>query len=252
MRYLSRGIVLGIALLGATASAQTPETRLNTLDAKTRSAVVAIIDSARAMNLPIAPLIDKAREGAAKKANGQQIISAVRTYVVQLAEARRALGDKSTEPELIGGAQAIRAGIPMTQLQRLRNVRPGVQIAAALTVVSDLVSREVPIDTAVNVVADLVNVAATDDQILGVRADIETDILGGLPPALAASMRGDALEKTIAAGVPTNGGDPKGALPSPSGTNRGEPGGVLQGPPRASGNVQGPPKPPASQRKRPQ
>jgi hypothetical protein len=176
MRYVARSIVFGIALLGATASAQTVDPSLSKLDSRTRSAVIAIIDSTRAMGLPVAPLIDKAREGAAKKARG-------------------ALGVGSSELELIGGAQAIRAGIPVQQLERLRKVRPNVQIATALTVVSDLVSREVPMDTAVSVVADLVRVAASDDQLLGVRAEIESDILQGRPPVVAATTRGDALDR---------------------------------------------------------
>jgi len=246
----ARAIVFGVALFGAVASAQGVDPRLAKLDARTRTSVAAIIDSARAAGLPTSPLIDKALEGAAKKAAGQQIISAVRGFAVHLGEARHALGDKSSEGELIGGAQAIRAGIPVQQLERLRKVRPGVQIAAALTVVSDLVAREVPIDTAVAVVSALVQVAATDEQLLGVRADIETDILGGRPPAVAATTRGQALEQTLAS-VPPNGATTPGTLPSPSGTSRGvDASGGLKPPASAVGRVSDAPKPPTPQRQR--
>jgi hypothetical protein len=140
------------------------------------------------------------------------------------------------------------------QLERLRRVRTDVQIAAALTVVSDLVSREVPIDTAIAVVSGLVRASATDDQLLAVRSDIETDILGGKPPAVAASSRGQALEQTLAANVPPNGAGGPGTLPSPSGTNRvGDPAGSLKPPGSALGvrsPADGPAKPPVSQRKR--
>jgi hypothetical protein len=251
----ARSVILGLTLLGAPASAQTVDPRLvSRLDARTRTAVVAIIDSARNANLPTAPLIDKALEGAAKKATGEKIVSAVRDFANQLGEARRALGATSKEEEILGGAQAIRAGISVQQLERLRKIRPGVQIAAALTVVSDLVSREVPIDTAVSVVGGLVRASATDDQLLGVRGDIETDILAGRPPAVAASSRGHALEQTLAASGPPNGAGTPGTLPSPSGTNRpGDPAGNLTPPARAVGGVNpaGAPKPPVSQRKRP-
>lgn len=250
MRHIARSLVFGIALLGATASAQNVDPRLDRLDPRTRSAVVAIIDSARAMNLPTAPLIDKALEGAAKKARGEMIVFAVRTYAVQLGQARTALGMSSSETELVGGAQAIRAGIRVQQLERLRKVRPNVQIAAALTVVSDLVAREVPLDTAVSVVADLVRAAATDDQLHRVRADIETDILAGRPPAVAAITHADALQQTLAAATPPNGAGSQGALPSPSGTNRVDPGTGLKPPAQAVGNVAAPAKPPV-QRKRP-
>jgi hypothetical protein len=254
MIRLTRSVVLAAALLSSSVSAQAVDQRLGRLDARTRVAIEAIIDSARLVRLPTEPLIDKALEGAAKKASGQQIISAVRTFARQLIEARNALGPASQPAELLGGAQAIRAGIPVQQLERLRRVRTDVQIAAALTVVSDLVSREVPIDTAIAVVSGLVRASATDDQLLAVRSDIETDILGGKPPAVAASSRGQALEQTLAANVPPNGAGGPGTLPSPSGTNRvGDPAGSLKPPGSALGvrsPADGPAKPPVSQRKR--
>ena len=256
MSTRARSIALAVAVLSSTLSAQQGrDSRLaNRLDARTRAAVVALVDTAVSWDLPSEPLIDKALEGAAKKATSQQIVSAVRTYLGQLQQARSALGEMSTEGELVGGAQAIRAGIPVKQLERLRTVRAGVRIAAALTVVSDLVSREVPIDTAVAIVSSLVRASATDDQLLAVRADIETDILGGKPPAVAAAARGQALEQTLAASVPPNGGATPGTLPSPSGTNRaGDQAGTLKPPAQVNGRIQpadAPVKPPVT-RKRP-
>jgi hypothetical protein len=252
MAMRARSAFLLLPVFGTTLSAQSVDPRLSSrLDARTRAAVVAIVDSARTLNLPTEPLIDKALEGAAKKASGLQIISAVRAYSFQLGQARAALGEASTAGELIGGAQAIRAGIPAGQLERLRRVRQNVQIAAALTVVSDMVAREVPIDTAVAVVASLLNASATDDQLLGVRADVETDILGGRSPALAASMRGHALQQTLAQAAPPNGAGGPGTLPSPSGTNRPGTAGPLTPPPSAVGNVRSngaPTKPPVTRR----
>jgi hypothetical protein len=242
--------LLAISFAGTSSSAQGIDPRLaSRLDAKTRTAISAIIDSARIRSLPVEPLIDKALEGAAKKAASQQIVAAVRTYSNQLDQARSALGESSSAAELVGGAQALRAGIPVSQLQKLRKTRPGVQIATALTVLSDIVSREVPIDTAVTVVASLIDAAATDEQLLGVRGEIETDILAGKQPALAASSRAHALAQTLA--VVPNGAPGSGALPSPSGTSRAGDGTGLNPPPRASGSVGAPVKPPASQRKKP-
>jgi hypothetical protein len=134
-------------------------------------------------------------------------------------------------------------------------VRAGARIASALTVASDLVSREVPIDTAMSVVSGLVRASATDDQLLTMRANIETDILAGKPPAVAASTRGLALEQTLAASVLPNGAGGQGALPSPSGTNRATDQSSLKPPGQAVGQrtapADAPAKPPVSQRKRP-
>jgi hypothetical protein len=258
MRRLAHSLVLVLALGTGTVSAQSVvDARLaaSHLDPKTHAAVVAIIDSARMANLPTEPLIVKALEGAAKRAAGPQIVSAVRTYAGQLVEARRALGAASTPPEIVGGAQAIRAGMSVQQLEKLRRVRPSLQIATALTVASDLVAREVPIDTAVAVVSGLMSASATDDQLLAVRGDIETDILNGKPPAVAASTRGQALTQTLAAQTPPNGAGTPGTLPSASGTSRGADGlNGLKPPGQAVGArapADAPTKPPASQRKRP-
>jgi hypothetical protein len=254
---IARSIALVLALGGGSVSAQSNvDSRLaSRLDPRTRSAVVAIIDSARLASLPVEPLIDKALEGAAKRATSQQIVSAVRTFAGQLLEARRALGDRSSDPELLGGAQAIRAGIPVQHLERLRRARSGVQIATALTVASDLVAREVPVDTAVVVITKLVESSASDEQLLAVRSDIEADIQSGKPPAVAASTRGHALEQTLAQSAPPNGAGNPGALPSPSGTSRGAgDAGLLKPPSAVSGTrspASAPTKPPVVQRKRP-
>jgi hypothetical protein len=255
MRRPARSVLLSLFLVGASLPAQGIDRRLvERLDPSTRGSVAAIVDSARASGLPTEPLIEKALEGASKKAAGALIVSAVRNFAGQLREARRALGTGSTPAEVISGAQAIRAGISVQQLERLRSSRANVQIATALTVASDLVAREVPADTAILIVSDLVRAAASDEQLLSVRADIETDILAGKPPAVAASARGQALEQTLAEMPPHGAGSP-GTLPSPSGTNRaGDGSGVLNPPSQARGvrsPAEGPAKPPVSQRKRP-
>jgi hypothetical protein len=244
-------VALVLSLGIGSISAQSVDPRLARLDPRTRTVVAAIVDSARAQSLPVEPLIDKALEGAAKRATSQQIISAVRVFRTQMAEARSALGAASTDREVLGGAQAIRAGIRAEQLEGIRRIRPGAQIATALTVASDLVTREVPIDTAIAVVSSLVQASATDDQLLAVRADIETDILNGKPPAVAAATRAQALEQTLAQ-TPPNGAGNQGALPSRLGTRTGDAMGLK--PPSAASGVRSsdaPTKPPVSQRKRP-
>lgn len=253
MRRTATSLVLALSLGTGSVSAQSGvDRRLESrLDPRTRTAVVAIIDSARMASLPVEPLIDKALEGAAKRAGPQAIVSAVRVYFGQLSAAREALGANSSDPELIGGAQAIRAGVSAQQLGKLRRSRSAVQIATALTVVSDMVTRLVPADTAVAVVSSLVGAEASDDQLLAVRTDVEADIAGGMPPAVAASIRGQAMEQTLANAVP-NGAAGQGALPSPSGsTNRAGDGAMPKPPGSALGQRGTAPSKPPVQRKRP-
>jgi len=255
MRLSARPVLVALTLLGTSLTAQEVDPRLaSRLDVRTRTAVTAIIDSARLAGLPTEPLVVKALEGAARKAPSPQILSAVRNFAAQMNAARRALGEESNASEIVGGAQAIRAGISTSQLQRLRSIRTDTRIAVALTVAADIVAREVPVDTAIAVVSGLMGAAASDEQLLGVRAEIETDILAGKPAAVAASTRGHALEQTLAS-MPPNGAGTPGTLPSPLGTNRAVDAATSLKPPGSAvggrSPAVAPSKPPISQRKRP-
>ncbi|MEP7345362.1 MAG: hypothetical protein ABI877_08845, partial [Gemmatimonadaceae bacterium] len=58
------------------------------LDARTRDAVSAIVDSALKDGVPTEPLIDRALEGASKRAEGSLIVTAVRSFARDLRRAR--------------------------------------------------------------------------------------------------------------------------------------------------------------------
>lgn len=221
---MRRAIVLaGLALaLGAPALAAQPEDvdpRLTRrLDVRTRTAVSTIVEEARKAGIPTEPLILKALEGESYKASSAMIVQSVRKRLDDLLKARQALGPSSTEAEVRAGAEALRAGIPVSELQRVRAARTGTLIATTLNVVSNLVERGVPSDTALAITHALARVAASDEQILAVQQLIESDILAGRPAAVAASSRGRALEQVILAGVGPNSGAPGGSLPSGRGS----------------------------------
>ena len=82
-------MIIVAVLLCAQVAAQDP--RLERLDPDTRSAVVALMDSARGDGLPVEPLIQRALEGATKSAPGARIIAAVRRLTLDLGTARTAL-----------------------------------------------------------------------------------------------------------------------------------------------------------------
>ena len=80
MRHAMVRGVCAVLMLAEFAGAQggARDPRLETrLDPQTRAAVAAIVDSAKLVGLPVEPLIDKALEGASKRAPGARIISAV-------------------------------------------------------------------------------------------------------------------------------------------------------------------------------
>ncbi len=195
--------------------------RLTTrLDPQTRDAVTVIIESAKKDGVPTETLVDRALEGASKRANGTVIVSVVKSWADDLRKSRQALGPASPDAEIVAGAHALRNGIKVKELERFRLARSGVRYAMALDVMNYLVNRGVPMDTLSPVIVSLVLASATDDQLAKLRVDVERDISGGMSAATAASLRGQGLEQQIAASGAANGGAPSSTLPSVRGTTR--------------------------------
>ncbi|MGI9075903.1 MAG: hypothetical protein ACR2G6_01065 [Gemmatimonadaceae bacterium] len=178
--------------LPATVRAQ--DTRLQErLDARTRVAIQQIVDSAAASRLPTEPLIDKALEGASKRADDARIVTAVRALARRLRESRLALGTSANEAELVAGAGALSQGIAPATLSRLRSVRPGERLTLPLVVLTDLIARGVPPATASSVIVSLAGTVTGSDAFSALRRDVQQDIVAGADPAAAASLRARAL-----------------------------------------------------------
>ncbi|HEY2896842.1 MAG TPA: hypothetical protein VGJ12_06880 [Gemmatimonadaceae bacterium] len=187
----NRSLVLfTVALLCAPVALRAQDARLDArLDARTRDAVVALIDSARAEGIPSEPLVQKALEGASKHADGPRILTAVRLLAGELGDARAALGPSSTDAEVIAGASALHAGIAPAALSRMRASRTHGSLTVALAVLSDLIARGVPGDTATTVISALTGAGAPDAELLRFQQGVERDIAQGATPAAALGVR---------------------------------------------------------------
>jgi hypothetical protein len=178
------------AVCCAPAALHAQDTRLDArLDARTRDAVVALIDSARADGIPGEPLVQKALEGASKHADGARILIAVRMLAHELGDARSALGASSTDAEVIAGASALHAGIAPAALSRMRASRAHGSLTVALAVLSDLIARGVPGDTATTVISALAGAGAPDADLLRFQQGVERDIAQGATPSAALGVR---------------------------------------------------------------
>lgn len=187
--------LLLLSLVPVRAGAQ--DDRLSRLDGRTRADVVALVDSARAAGLPTEPLVDKALEGASKRADGSRIAAAVRALSRELMAARAALGVVASEAELVAGADALRAGAGPAVLTRLRAMRQSEALTIPLAVLSDLVARGVPADTAAGAVLSLAGSGAKDADFVTLRRNVERDIMAGAPPVVAASIRSKGLPSSL-------------------------------------------------------
>ena len=160
------------------------------LDSATVIVLGTVIDSARSVGLPVEPLVQRALEGAAKRAAPARILVAVRLLADELGIARTALGPASAPAELVAAASALRAGVRPTDLTQLRR-RRGAGLTVSLAAVTDLVTSGVPPDSAAAAVLALAALAG-DDQIVDFRRAVERDIALGAPPAAAAAIRVNA------------------------------------------------------------
>lgn len=259
-----RPVRLSLMLVGALAmnafAAQSTDPRLtNRLDPQTREQVDAIIEGARKAGVPTEPLVDRALEGASKRASGRMIVSVVKGWAEDLRRARQALGPGSPDAEVVAGAHALRNGVRVQELERLRTAKSGVRYAMALDIMNYLVNRGVPADTISPVIVNLVLVSASDDQFAKLRQDVERDIAGGMAAGTAATLRGQGLVQQIAlVSGSGNSGAPGSTLPSVRGTTRaGDPAlnptavGAVQGANNVSGAGDAPAAPRGKPKKRP-
>lgn len=205
--------LLVLAFLAAPAALQGQDPRLEgRLDPPTQAAVAALVDSARAAGLPTEPIVDKALEGATKRASGERIVAALRTLTTDLRTARAALGPAAPDADIVAGATAVRAGASADLLGHLKQARGNAGLVVPLAVLSDLVARGVPVDTAASVVLRLAQRGVGDGEFTSLERGVAQDISAGAPPGAAAAVRGHG---TSAGGEGRGGGLPAGIPASP-------------------------------------
>lgn len=179
--------VMVLALVAGRVEAQ--DSRLARLDRRVQREVAALVDTARSLGIPSEPVVDKALEGAAKRAPNDRIINVVRSRFRELVAARGALGSGAMDAEVIAAADALHAGANPQVITTLRTRRPGAPLTIPLAVLADLIARGVPADTASQAVLALAAKPGTDAEFAAMRDDIERDIAKGAPPAIAAGLR---------------------------------------------------------------
>ncbi len=188
---------LGAGFAGALSAQETRDRSVDPLyklDPQTRYAVEILLDSARAAGLPYGLLESKALEGITKRASGREILTAVRRVHRTLIESRSALGPTATADELTAGANALRAGISTSELSRIAASRGNKSsLTVPLIVLSDLVRRGVARDTASLTINQLIQNGAADDDFLGLRHNVERDIVSGTDPGVALLSRARQL-----------------------------------------------------------
>jgi hypothetical protein len=213
MRFPIVGVaLLAIAFSEAEAQEQardvSPMARLEqALDADTYRAVVTVIEGARARSLPTDPLLDRALEGALKRAPGPRIRAAVSALAQRLEVARLALAPSPTPADIAAGAGALGVGVPQETLRAIRSIQPDRPVAVPLGVLTELVTRRVPVDRAATLVVRLIRQGATSMQLVALGEDVQRDIAAGVSPGAAFDVRTRGVASTLPGGTTALEGD---------------------------------------------
>jgi hypothetical protein len=227
-------LVAVVPVAGAQVPARdaSPLTRLaRTLDAETYRAVIQVVDAARARALPTDPLVDRALEGAMKRAPGARIRAAVSALAQRLEVARNALAPSPTEADIAAGAGALGVGVPRETLRTIRSVQPDRPVAVPLGVLTELVARSVPVDQAATLVVQLLRRGVTPTQLVALGEDVQRDIAAGIEPGAAFDLRTRGVASTLPGGATAATGDAAWNAPARTETN------TLSG---SSGNTRNP------------
>ncbi|HYF38362.1 MAG TPA: hypothetical protein VD930_01655 [Gemmatimonadales bacterium] len=152
----------------ADAAAQDPRLA-SRLDSLTLPKVEAVLVTAQRRGLPIEPLVQKALEGASKRAPGPRIVTAVEAMLADLTRAQQGLGRSATADELVAGAAALRAGATLEMVDQLRRAEPDAGVAVPLAVFADLVAGGMAVGAAWRSVEDLAQRGGDDEEFLELR-----------------------------------------------------------------------------------
>ena len=193
----TRSLMMMIAFAGTAVSARAQDPRtLPKLDAPTRAAILALVDSARAQGIPVDPLMEKLYQGLAMGADGPRIVIAVRSLAFEMASAHKAMGTVASPDEIKAAASAMHAGVPAVELGKLKK-QSGLRRSLTLpfTVLADIVSRGVPVSTAANAIRSLMGAGAKDKDINDFQRNVKVDIEQGAPPGAAAETRAKGTGK---------------------------------------------------------
>jgi hypothetical protein len=187
--YVPRSFRVGALLLccALPIAAQEPDPCFR-LDPTSKFAVEAIIDSAKSIGLPWAPLRAQVCEGIVKtKGDGKRIVAAVRDHLTRLKLAQNTLGTVGDD-ELEAAATVLKLVKPV-QLQAFRERPKGRSDLEAFTVWTDLITRGVPSEDAFTAISKLWRDGADDATFRSLWNNVQADISQGLNPGAALQNR---------------------------------------------------------------
>ncbi|MGV3711138.1 MAG: hypothetical protein ACO1Q7_20125 [Gemmatimonas sp.] len=194
---------IGSLSLFAHASSLHAQTQLAVLDklgdAKVRASVQQTFQTTSDKGLPAELLVRKVREGISKQSDPIRIDAAVKQLAKRLETSQSALAAVRSVDELSAGADALQAGVPESTLRDLRKLWRTKPLTVPLGVLSELVSRDVPVTQATKRVRELMSRGANDSQLAGLSTLVVADVQAGLAPDAAMELRTKGVMSLLSA-----------------------------------------------------
>jgi hypothetical protein len=190
IRWAAR--VAGFAIVvAAPALSGAQEARLLAIrDDATRDFVRSYVEAARLRGTPTEPLVSRALEGVAFKADRKRIEQAMAALEKRLRRSRDLLGARATADEVAAGADALAAEVPDGTIRDMKKLAPARQITVELGVLTELVAKGVSPRKAAAMVRDLMARGATGAQLTELNAAVQQDVALGIKPVAALDLRG--------------------------------------------------------------
>ena len=185
-----RWVTVAVALAAATAVAGAQDARLAVIrDDATRDAVRQFVEAARARGTPTDPLVARALEGVAFKADRKKIEQAMAALEKRLRRSRDLLGPRATVEEVTAAADALAADVPEGTIRDMKRIVPQRAITVELGVLTELVARGVTPKRAAVMVRELMARGATGAQLTELNAAVQQDVALGVKSVAALELR---------------------------------------------------------------
>ncbi len=159
--------------------------------------IEAVIQAASRNGVPVAPLYDKALEGAAKRVSAARLMPVLREYSGRMERAQGLLGGTREVAWLVAGADALRRGVAADALTTI-GLDAGARTPMALVVMGDLLEAGVPAGRAMEVMQEALVRTIGDEGLLDVPTALRRLVRDG---ALAPDAAGEML-RAMRDGVP--------------------------------------------------
>lgn len=178
-------------------------------DDATRDFVRQFVEAARLRGTPTEPLVARALEGVAFKADRKRIEQAMTALEKRMRKAKDLLGVRGSVDEIAAAADALANAVPDRTIADMKKLSPSRSITVELGVLTELVAKGVAPKKAAEMVKELMARGATGAQLTELNAAVQQDVALGIKPFEALQLRGRGVMSLLPPPASVNSAQPR-------------------------------------------